>query len=532
MVLPLKADIGTAPAEEGQGGGVLVPTGTIPYQRIVEAMPHIVWIADNQGDFEYVSAPWARSAGPDRCAASAAVWQGICHPLDHASIARCWRQALATGEPSQIDVRLRKGESAPFEWGLVRVAPLRDARGNIEWWIGTFTPLEAHREYEQVLCEEIIKRDEFLAVLAHELRNSSAVLRHGIAILEAHAPQNEGEALVLRLIKRQGENLESLIDDLCDLAKIMRGKISIQRQPVSLGELLRGIVSDTTVRFGELNHRVDLNLPTDEFFVEGDKLRLSQIFTNILVNAHKFTPPGGAITVRGSIVKGPPQEITIAVEDTGGGIPHEVLPRIFDLFSQGGGDWMRGQGGLGIGLALVKQLVELHGGTVTATSLGVNRGTTMTVRLPSLDVRARLANEGAAPAEESPLRILIVDDDSATASLLCEFLRVPGRSVRVAGDGIGAIQTAINFKPELILLDLGLPRFDGCQVARRLRALPDFAATPIIALDDSGLPPDEVLRSGFTDRIPKPVSPETLRNVIDERLIVGRAASKPGSNPS
>ena len=362
-----------------------------------------------------------------------------------------------------------------------------------------------------------LAKDEFLAVLGHELRNPLAPITTALEVMQRRWP--EAAADQRRVIRRQVNHLSRLIDDLLDISRITSGKIELRREPVDLLAVIANAIELTRPVFDRHARPVDAELPSMPVVVEGDFVRLSQVLANLLVNAGKFTPPDGRVRIRLQRDVGQAQ---LQVEDTGCGIAPDLLPRVFDLFVQGRQSIDRSHGGLGLGLAIVRSLVELHGGAVQAHSDGEGRGARFTVRLP-LDEHGESA---PAPLERAPSdgagsgRILVVDDNADAAQTLADLLDVLGYEVRTAGDATAALQVFGDFRPQLALLDIGLPRIDGYQLAAMIRERPDAQGVFLVALTGYGQASDRerALNARFDEHLVKPVDIDRLTEVIRRML--------------
>jgi len=356
------------------------------------------------------------------------------------------------------------------------------------------------------------RKDEFLAMLAHELRNPLAPIRTAVQLLRLKELKAEQRSRARDVIERQVEHLVALIDDLLDVSRITRGMITLQREPVLVGAIVARAVETTRPMIDANHHELTLELPDELITVDGDKTRLVQVLANVLHNASKFTDPGGRIHLR---VTRESSQVVITISDNGVGIPQEFVPRIFDLFTQVRSNAARAQGGLGIGLALVRRLTEMHGGTATARSEGPDRGTEITVRIPALATERVEASPVRAPqpvAAIDPRRILVADDNRDAAESLALQLQLAGHDVRTANDGIEALEVAQNFEPHIVLLDLGMPKMDGYEAARAMRLRPWGTTATIIALTGWGQPQDRQRSTdaGFDAHLVKPVSESQL----------------------
>jgi signal transduction histidine kinase len=384
----------------------------------------------------------------------------------------------------------------------------------------------------EALQEAALRKDEFLAMLAHELRNPLAPIRTAVQLLRLKELSEAHRSSARDIIERQVEHLVSLIDDLLDVSRITRGMISLKREVVPLTAIVARAVETARPAIDARRHALTLELPTELITVEGDATRLVQVVANILHNAAKFTEPGGRIELT---VGRDGADAVLRVTDSGIGIPAEALPRIFDLFTQVQSKAERPEGGLGIGLALVRRLTEMHGGSVSVHSDGPGQGTAVTLRLPVLT--AETAVDTDEPAAESPAiaprRILVADDNDDAARSLALQLQMAGHDVRTAFDGVEALALADQFEPEVVLLDLGMPRLDGFETAREMRRRPWGAGTTLIALTGWGQPHDRQRTddAGFDVHLVKPVSAEHLFQAIASGP-TARPSSAPTSEPS
>jgi len=357
------------------------------------------------------------------------------------------------------------------------------------------------------------RKDEFLAMLAHELRNPLAPIRTAVQLLRLKELTEPHRQRARDVIERQVEHLVNLIDDLLDVSRITRGMITLQLEPVLVGAIVARAVETARPAIDAHKHALELDLPEELISVEGDKTRLVQVIANILHNAAKFMDPGGRIRLS---VRREGQYALISIADTGIGIAPDLLPKIFELFTQVHAKSERAQGGLGIGLALVRRLTEMHGGTVTAHSDGAGRGSTFSVRLPVMVTQiAGLVHPkrdtGTIPRVASQ-RILVADDNRDAAEALSLQLQLAGHDVRTAHDGIEALTVAKTFDPEIVLLDLGMPKMDGYEVARQLRLQPRSRRVTLIALTGWGQQQDRdrTAEAGFDAHLVKPVAEAQL----------------------
>ena len=360
-------------------------------------------------------------------------------------------------------------------------------------------------QVERELREVDRRKDEFLATLAHELRNPLGPIRTALALLcklDPVVPAMQDNAR--RTIARHTDHLVRLVDDLLDVSRISLGKISLQWESVSLASVIRSALETSSHSIEARGHAIDIDLPKEELWVCGDAVRLSQIVANLLLNAAKFTAPGGRIAI-GAARDG--DNVRIRLADNGIGIAATSIDSIFGLFAQSGHSPDRVQDGLGIGLSLVRTLVELHGGQVSVSSPGVGLGSTIEVHLP-LDANVPLPAAAPAPAADgSSQRILVVDDNSDAADTLAELLEMYGHTVRTAYTGAQATERTLEFKPDIVFLDIGLPDMSGYEVAVKLRQLPIPQQFLLVALTGYGQEHDRqsALAAGFNEHFAKPV---------------------------
>jgi signal transduction histidine kinase/ActR/RegA family two-component response regulator len=354
-------------------------------------------------------------------------------------------------------------------------------------------------------------KDEFLAMLGHELRNPLGAISSAAHVLSRTAADNSATARASEIIGRQVQHLARIVDDLLDVARVVAGKVALRLQSVDLGAIARRVA---TLYGGPAGMRHVITIRTTPTWVSADPTRLEQIVTNLLANAVKYTPAGGEITVSVHRDSG---RAVLSVRDTGIGMRPELLPRVFDLFVQADRSLERSAGGLGIGLTLVRQLVQLHGGTVEASSAGPGRGSTFTVRLPILEA-PHTSDDAARPAVTgAPRRVLVVEDNEDAREMLRNLLLLLGHEVHEASDGASGIEEARRLRPDAALIDIGLPGIDGYEVARRIRA--DVPDARLVAVTGYGQPEDRerALAAGFDVHLVKPVDPEQLQRLLATR---------------
>ncbi len=360
------------------------------------------------------------------------------------------------------------------------------------------------------------RKDEFLATLAHELRNPLAPIVNAVKVMQLQGPETPELQWAREVIDRQVNQMRRLIDDLMDISRINQGRIELKRDRVKLASAINDAIETNRPLLEECGHTLTVELPTEDIFVNGDITRLGQVFLNLLNNAAKYTMAGGQIEISLKRVGG---EAFVVVRDSGVGIPQEKLGGIFGMFSQIENALSRSQGGLGIGLYLVKKIVSLHGGHIEASSAGMGQGSIFTVRLPIFqqaskwDVPPQNLIEGLSGSKH---RILVVDDNKDAGAALSLLLGVMGNTVRTANDGFEAIEIATSYRPNVILLDIGMPGMNGYDVCRSLRSQSWAANAVVVAITGWGQPEDYRKSSdaGFDHHLVKPVAPEALTQLL------------------
>jgi signal transduction histidine kinase/CheY-like chemotaxis protein len=372
------------------------------------------------------------------------------------------------------------------------------------------------RQAEQALSEADRRKDEFLAMLAHELRNPLAPIRSASEVLALKLAAQPAVQGTIGIIRRQVTQLTRLVDDLLDVSRVTQGRIQLDRRPIALADVVASAVEAVEPLVAAKKQRLALAASAEPLFVDGDLARLTQCVANILTNAAKYTEAAGAIRLR---TRAEGREAVVEIQDSGIGIAPRLLPQVFDLFVQGERTIDRSQGGLGIGLSIVKRLVQMHDGEVTAHSDGEGRGSTFTIRLPRIEPPASAA-AAREHAEAARGRVLVVDDNEDAANSLAMLLQVQGHETSVAYDGTAALQSVASFQPGLVLLDLGLPGMDGYEIARRIRALPESDRIRLVALSGYGQPEDRrrTKAAGFDEHLVKPVDTGALQQVLSSFL--------------
>jgi PAS domain S-box-containing protein len=497
------------------------------FRVLAEAMPLLVFVLEADGSASYYNERWRDYTGLETGDAEARI--ALIHPEDRAAVRERWAAARAAAAVVEVDFRMR-GRDGAYRWFLLRARPMLDGDGAIRSWIGTATDIDEMRRVEQALsrseararaaAEELLaeaqRKDAFLAMLSHELRNPLAPARASLYVLTRAPRGSEQAQRAEAVIARQLDHLTRIVDDLLDVTRISRGVIHIQPRPMDLADLVRRVADDHAALFGAAGVALSVSAGSAPAPLVADPTRLGQVLGNLLHNAVKFTPCGGRVDLRLEVdpARG---ETIVRVADTGVGIAPEILPRVFDAFTQAESTLSRSRGGLGLGLALVKGLIGLHGGSVEARSDGPGRGAEMILRLP-LGEAPELRERAPSNAPARPRRVLVVDDLHEAAESLRAALEVDGHTVATAESGAEALEAARAELPEIVFCDIGLPGMDGYQVARAFRADPALARVFLVALTGYAQPGDikAAMDAGFDRHIAKPATVERLAEVLAE----------------
>ena len=382
-------------------------------------------------------------------------------------------------------------------------------------------------ERTAALAEGNRRKDEFLAMLAHELRNPLSALRTATEALRLKAPDNGDLQVLQGVFQRQLQQLTRLTNDLLDVSRITRDKLTLQRRRITLAEIIENAVETVRPLLEKRNQSVNITVPAGTISLDADLARLAQVLANLLDNASRHSAQGGRIDLT---VEQLGREVLVKVLDKGAGIEPELLPRIFELFVQGQKAPLSGEGGLGIGLSLARRLTEMHGGRVTAYSAGPGRGSEFVVHLPVLSEQAAADSEAKPerPARLARQRVLIIEDNQDTAAMMELMLTEWGQQTRVVHDGASALEVANEFRPQVVLLDVGLPRLHGYEVARRLRQQDWAKDAHVVAITGWGLEADrQGEAAGIDHRLLKPVDPETLHALLVKMQRLGVPQERP-----
>jgi PAS domain S-box-containing protein len=484
------------------------------FRTIAEAMPQMIWSTLPDGSHDYYNRQWYEFTGVPEGSTDGDGWANMFHPDDQERTWAAWKHSLATGAPYEVQYRLRH-HSGEYRWTLGRALPIRDEAGNIVRWMGTCTDIHAHKIAEEELREASRRKDEFLAMLAHELRNPLAPISSAAELLKLGKSDPARIARAADVIQRQVQHMTTLVDDLLDVSRVSRGLVELEKEPVDIKHTVNLAIEQARPLIEQRKHTLHVNLEPEDAFVRGDRTRLVQVIANLLNNAAKYTQQGGDIALGVSVRQA---RVHISVKDNGSGIAPSLLPHVFDLFTQAERTPDRAQGGLGLGLALVKSITAMHDGEVNAESAGLGLGSTFTISLPLYSGEA--AGIGAPLHSMSehvqPLRLMIVDDNVDAASSLASLLEQKGHHVTVHDDASGALTSAAEQAPDVFILDIGLPGMDGYELTRRLRADPATRNALFIALTGYGQEHDRVLSraAGFDHHFIKPLDIRQLEQLL------------------
>jgi PAS domain S-box-containing protein len=493
------------------------------FRTLADNIAQLAWMADREGRIIWCNRRWLDYTGLDAAAMAGDGWQQAHHP-DHlerveAKIRRCFEDE----EPWEDTFPLR-GKDGRYRWFLSRALPIHDEAGELVRWIGTNTDVTEQREYAERLREAERQTSEFLAMLGHELRNPLAAVRSAAELVSLAEPEDPRLQRAWVVLERQSTHMTRLIDSLLEVSRIARGKITLDRRTVDLRRVLEGVLQDRSAQLAGSGLELEKSLPRAPVWVSGDDVRLAQIFDNLLGNAIKFTPPPGRV----SIALGTEHGHAVAhVRDTGAGIRPEMLGSIFEPFQQDTQDISRSAGGLGLGLALVKGLVELHDGSVEAHSSGPGSGAELTVRLP-LSAAPSAPVTPTQPEGPPRRRILIVEDNVDAAEMLQFVLELQGHEVTVAVNGTEGLELLRLDEPDVVLCDIGLPGMSGYEFARAVRADPMLGDVVLVALTGYGRAADRrrTEEAGFDAHLTKPVELAAL-----DEVLAGLASRRPGAGP-
>jgi PAS domain S-box-containing protein len=482
------------------------------FARFAQHLPGLAWIKDLEGRYVYLNEAAARAFARPR-ERIYGLTDAELFPAETAARFRA-NDRLAVAKRRGIEaVELLAYPDGSVHHSIVSKFPILDAKGEIHLVGGIAIDITERVRAEEALLLADRRKDEFLATLSHELRNPLAPLRNSLHVLRTRGPDGRTDR-IYQMMEQQLGRMVRLVDDLLEVSRITGGKITLRREPTAIAGIVDSAVETSRPLIEAAAHQLTLTLPEEPLVVDADPIRMAQVISNLLNNAAKYTPEGGRIALT-ALRDG--NEAVLTVRDNGLGIPADMLPQVFEMFAQVDRTLKRAQGGLGIGLALARSLVELHGGGIEAKSSGLNQGSEFVVRIPlSSRAPAALKPEGPAADPMSGQRVLVVDDSRDGADSLAMVLQTLGADPRVAYDGPSALEAMREHRPAIVLLDLGMPGMDGYEVAARMRADPASQGVLLIALTGFGGPAERsrAERAGFDDHCVKPVDPARLRLLL------------------
>ena len=517
------------------------------FQGLVDAVPLSIWATRPCGQIHYANRWWSEYSGLDS-QGGRVMWNlDPLHPDDRDDVRAAWERALREERPFEFQCRLRRRSDGAFRWHLVRVAPERSVEGAISGWIATATDIDDQRRAEETLGQLLEHeqgarqdaesasslKDEFLAIVSHELRTPLTVILGWAKVLRSGDKRATEAPRAIAAIERSAIAQARLVGDLLDVSRILTGKLHLDPQPFDLRAVVMTEVDALRLDAERKNVELVADLDPLDAFV-GDAGRLQQVCWNLLVNGMKFTPAGGRVEVRLRDLGGAAE---LTVRDTGEGIPASFLPHIFERFRQADGRMTRAHGGLGLGLALARDLVVLHGGTIRAESPGEGQGALFTVTLP----RQALPGPEPCPPPEPPppvdlegVKVLVVDDEADALEYIATVLEGHGAEVRVAISVPDALATLKKAKPDVLLSDIAMPREDGYSLIRTVRSLgEDGGRIPAAALTAHAQTEvrERALAAGFQVYESKPIDPSRLAEIVAELARRADTAAPLGSSP-
>jgi PAS domain S-box-containing protein len=490
------------------------------YEAILTNTPDLAYVWDLNHRFIYANEGLLRLWGRNWHEAVGKTCLELGYDPAHAAKHDCEiDQVIATQQPVRGEIPFHGASGLRVHDYLL--VPVIGASGEVEAVAGTTRDITERKQLERSLLEADRRKDEFLATLAHELRNPLAPIRNAVQLLKLADTNEEMVRTARQIIDRQAHHLVRLVDDLLDVSRITVGQVNLRNERVSLRQVLDDALEAAAPAIEAGHHLLVLAIPDPEDSpeLEGDGTRLSQVFQNLLDNAAKYTPPGGTITLRAEVQR---EKVVVSVRDTGIGIAGDAQSRVFELFTRVHPDDAIKTSGLGIGLSLARKLVELHMGSIEVRSAGVGKGSEFIVTLPAMPAMpAAAANKEIEPViartpTASDRRVLVVDDNRDAAESLGMLLEMENCAVSVAYDGVQALESLDSFKPNIALLDIGMPGMDGYELARRIRATRRGRELLLVALTGWGQADDKkrAIDSGFDEHLTKPVDPDLLTRVL------------------
>jgi PAS domain S-box-containing protein len=482
------------------------------FRDMADNAPVLIWMNAESG-CDFVNREYLRFVGCALEDVHGGGWQRFLHPDDAEDYIAEYTRCFEERRPFEAQFRFRRADGE-YRWLRSTGVPRCRADGSLIGYIGCSVDITEIKRSEETSKEADRRKDEFLATLAHELRNPLAPIRSSLQVLR-ELPGAPDE--VCAMLERQVDQMVRLVEDLLEVSRITRGRVELRRERIELASVLRAALETSRPAIDAGRHAFELSLPDESLVVDADPVRLTQVFVNLLDNAAKYTPDGGHVAL-GAERQG--DAVRVWVRDDGIGIPRHVLPRVFEPFTQAAHTLPRAAGGLGIGLALVAQLVDLHGGRIAAYSDGDGRGSEFVVTLPLVASPERKRSEPSQPTRRARARngqrVLVVDDNRDAAESLAMLLRTRGVEADVSLDGPSALERVRAWRPTVVLLDLGMPGMDGYEVAQRLRGEASGRDALLVAVTGWGQPDvqSRCLEAGFDHHLVKPVRLEGLEALL------------------
>jgi len=488
------------------------------FRLLADNISQLAWMADETGWIFWYNKRWYDYTGTTLEQMQGWGWKAVHHPDHIDRVVEKLQRSWDTGEAWEDTFPLRCSQGE-YRWYLSRALPIRDRDGVIVRWFGTNTDVTAQLEAEQELRMADRKKDEFLATLAHELRNPLAPLRSGLELMEVLEGQPDKMREVRQTMLRQTEQLVVLVDELLDISRLTRGTYTLRKSSVKLQTVLSDAVALSRPLLKAAGQTLKLSILNEDVFLNADSHRLVQVFGNLLNNASKYSPPGDEIHLTAALDG---SDIVVSISDRGVGVAPEMQETIFEMFAQVRRPKRDGYGGLGVGLTLVKALVEMHSGRVMVQSEGLGCGSTFTVRLPIVEAPSGRSSETEPVLVESTdwagMRVLVVDDNRTAAKFFQMILESDGHEVRQAGDGVEGCKLAEELRPHIVFMDIGMPKMNGYEAARWIRKQPWGEALTLVAVSGWGQEADkaQAREAGFDHHLTKPAPAREVRRIVLE----------------
>ncbi|MGQ9426379.1 hybrid sensor histidine kinase/response regulator [Gilvimarinus sp. F26214L] len=480
------------------------------FRTLADSIAQLAWMTDRRGRMLWTNRAWQDYTGTEPQRNAGRCWQGTVHPDYARAVDAKFNRHLKSGEPWEDTFPIRSKEGA-YHWFLSQARPIRNDAGAVVRWLGTSTDITEQRQVKEMLQETAQRKDEYLAMLGHELRNPLAGIAAATQLAKLAHTDDPRLQHAIHVLERQSNHISRIVDGLLEVSRIARGKIHLDRRPVDLVHVLKSVLDDRVDSIEKRGLQLRQHYPRRPVMINGDWVRLVQVFDNLIGNAIKFTQSPGTIEVR---LDEEEDLAKVHVRDTGVGIRPEILNRIFEPFLQEWQDVSRTTGGLGLGLSLAKNLVELHEGRIEAHSDGAGKGAEFLVCLPL--IHKSRTRQTPVPEEHEQTRVLIVEDNEDAADTLATLLELKGHEVRTARTAPEGLDILAHEDVDIILCDIGLPGMSGYDFARRVRADDKLQGIPLIATTGYGQPEDRrrSAQAGFDEHITKPVRLELLEKIL------------------